>query len=125
MFIQCTRAESPIAGAWEARANDLPAVKLVIADNKGALRGNVIFYFQQKNGDGWKVVRENSEPLMEPQFAGQQLSFLISHKDAHPGASGPKDPPVRFEMRLTGPDEGILRSTNYGVSTETKMFRAK
>ena len=71
------------------------------------------------------VTRENVESLIEPRFVGQILSFRVSHEKAHPGESGPADPSVGFEMRLTGPDEGMLRSVNYGVDTETKMIRWK
>jgi len=123
--VQCTRAGAPIVGTWQARANDLPAVTLVIAEHNGRLSGQVTFHFQQKIGDAWQITRENPEPLIEPRFAGQKLSFSVSHENAHPGESGPADPPVRFEMRLTGPYEGMLRSVNYGVDSETKMVRAR
>jgi len=105
--------------------NNLPAVTLVVADDHGKLDGYIIFYFQQKESEGWKVTRENKESLINPTFSGQTLSFEISHEKAHPGESGPADPPVKYEMVLTGSDEAKLKSTNYGVDTETPMKRTK
>jgi hypothetical protein len=96
----------------------------VIGDS-GKLTGQITFHFQQKIGDVWQVTRDNTEPLIEPQFVAPRLSFRVSHEKAHPGESGPNDPPVHFEMRLTGPNEAMLRSTDYGVDSETKMIRAK
>jgi hypothetical protein len=99
--------------------NNLPAVTLVLAEDHGRLDGNIIFYFQQKDSEGWKVTRENKEPLINPTFTGQTLSFEVSHERAHPGESGPADPPVKFEMVLTGADAATLKST----TTELAMKR--
>lgn len=119
----CAPSPVPPVGTWHATMNNLPAVTIVIADDDGRLSGNIIFYFQQQDSEGWKVTRENKEPLINLAFSGQTLSFGVSHERAHPGESGPADPPVKFEMVLTGSDEAKLISTNYGVSTETLLKR--
>jgi hypothetical protein len=105
--------------------NDLPAVTIVVADDRGKLAGHIVFYFQQNDGAAWKVTRENKEPLINPRFDGRTLSFEVSHAQAHPGESGPTDPPVKYELILTSADEAKLRSTNYGVDSETPMKRVK
>jgi hypothetical protein len=61
--------------------------------------------------------------MINPTFSEQTLSFEVSHEKAHPGESGPTDSPVKYEMVLTGPDEAKLKSTNYGVDSETPMKR--
>lgn len=91
-----------------------------------ALSGRVVFYFQCRNDDDeWRIERENTEPLIDPRFDGRTLTFHVSHEDAHPGVSGPDDPPVRYELTLTGSNEGILRSTNDASDTETVMARVE
>jgi hypothetical protein len=124
-FAACASSQVPVVGTWQATMNNLPAVTVVVADDHGKLDGNIIFYFQQKDSEGWKVTRENKETLINPAFSGQTLSFEVSHQKAHPGESGPADPPVKYEMVLTGSDEAKLKSTNYGVDTEIPMKRAK
>ena len=119
----CGPNQLQVAGTWHATMNNLPAVTIVVNDSGGKLIGNIIFYFQQKDSGIWKVTRENKEPLMNPTFDGHTLSFELSHENAHPGESGPNDPPVKFEMILTGTDDAKLRSTNYGDNTETPMKR--
>jgi hypothetical protein len=103
--------------------NNLPAVTIVVAESHGKLDGHIIFYFQQKDSESWKVTRENREPLINPTFSGQTLSFEVSHERSHPGESGPADLPVKYEMVLIGPNEAKLKSTNYGNDSETPMKR--
>jgi hypothetical protein len=123
--MQCTRTESPIVGTWQGKLHDLPGATLVVKNDNGKLTGSIVFYLQQRDGDSWKVVYENMEPLIKPRLDGQTFFFQVSHENAHPGESGPSDPPVKFEVTLTGKDEGTLRSTNYGDNSELKMTRAK
>ena len=70
-----------------------------------------------------KVTREDKQPLINPKFNGHchmrcLTRTLIPEK-------APNDPPVKFEMILTGTDDAKLRSTNYGDNTETPMKRMK
>ena len=47
------------------------------------------------------------EPLFNVRFDGKVLDFRVSHSRSH-GARTANDPPVRFRLRITGPDENLL-----------------
>jgi len=43
------------------------------------------------------------EPLLNPKFDGQTLTFQVSHKNAHPPDSS-NDTPVKFHLSLNPAD---------------------
>ena len=52
------------------------------------------------------------EPLFNLRFDGKALDFRVSHRRSH-GARTANDPPVRFQPRITSPDEGQLVSEGH------------
>jgi hypothetical protein len=118
---------SQITGTWEGRMNDLPAVTIELVESNGKLSGTVVFYFMTRptTTDPWKIERKMSTPMLEPKFDGRTLSFKVSHENAHPGVSGPNDPPVPFELSMTTAKEANLKNTYGGQSSEIKMVKVK
>jgi hypothetical protein len=116
-----------ITGTWEGRMNDLPAVTIELVESNGKLSGTVVFYFMTRptTTDPWKIERKMSTPMLEPKFDGRMLSFKVSHENAHPGVTGPSDPPVPFELTITAEKEAKLTSTYGGPPTELKMVKVK
>ncbi|MFZ0937469.1 MAG: hypothetical protein ACLQPN_06425, partial [Bryobacteraceae bacterium] len=42
------RANSPFAGTWEGKLNDLPGIDLKIEEAGGKISGSIVFYFQER-----------------------------------------------------------------------------
>ena len=119
-------ADSPIAGTWRGKMHNLPAVVLTVKNDQGKLSGTILFYFlhRKTEQDPWEVDTTHSKPLplLDPKFDGKTLSFQVSHKEAHPPRTL-NDPPVSFEMRLTGKGEAELQNLNEQWGTGLKMVR--
>jgi len=121
-----TKADSPVAGTWRGKTYDLPAVVLTVKDDHGELSGTVLFYLlhRKTEQDPWEVDTTHSKPLplLDPKFDGKTLSFQVSHKEAHPPRTL-NDPPVSFEMRLTGKGEAELQNLSERHAAGLKMVR--
>ena len=48
-----------------------------------------------------------SRTALQPVVRWKTLDFRVGHRRAH-GARTANDPPVHFQLRITGPDEGLL-----------------
>ena len=96
-----------ILGVWRAQEGDLPSVTLTVADEVGEFAGAILFYLiRQDEGKPPSASPGIPEPLFSLKFAGKNLTFLVSHRRAHPGTSS--DPPVKFRLTLSGPNEAML-----------------
>lgn len=102
------RSMLPVIGVWRANAEGSPFVTLDIAEADGALTGAVLFYLHRADpGQEVKSTPGIPEPLIHVTLDGAMLSFQVNHRRAHPAGSLP-DPPVHFQIKLTGPDTGTL-----------------
>lgn len=55
--------------------------------------------------------------MINPEFDGKTLHFMVSHQPAHPPCTL-NDPPVHFHLTLLGPNKtGLVNETEAG-STE-------
>lgn len=90
-----------ITGVWRGQMNDLPAVTLTITDEAGALSGAIPFYLHQRKtvNDPYSSTPGIPEPLLNPTFDGQTLTFQVSHRRAHPPGTL-SNLPVTFHLKL-------------------------
>ncbi len=96
-----------VCGVWRGEMDNLPAVVLSITDEAGPLQGAILFYLIRRDeGKPSTSSPGIPEPLFDPRFDGKSLTFRVSHRRAH--ADTASDPPVKFRLDLTGPDEAKL-----------------
>jgi hypothetical protein len=107
---------SSFVGDWNGEMYGVKAVTLDIREEKGELKGSVLFYLIRHN-DG-KPPRSSPgtpEPLIGPHFDGKALLFKVSHRNAHPPQTL-NDPPVSFRLELLKPN--LARLTREGGGDE-------
>src|SRR6266853_2042336 len=94
------------AGVWRAQMDGPPALTMTISDEGGELTGAILFYLIRRNdGQPPRSSPGSPEPLFNLKFDGKALDFRVSHRRAHGNTI---DPPVNFQLKITGPNEGIL-----------------
>jgi hypothetical protein len=113
---------SAITGIWRAELFGLPAATLNITDEAGPLQGAMLFYLI-RHDEGKPATSSPGipEPLFNPNFDGKSLTFQLSHRHAH--ANTTSDPPVTFQLKLSGPDEANLVRIPQDGSPFTRMVR--
>jgi hypothetical protein len=100
--------ESAILGVWSGRLNSLPGITLTLEHENGELSGAILFYLIRRDDAGHSTASPGvPEPLINPQFDGRTLTFLVSHRYAHPH-SMLGDPPKTFRLQLTGTNKARL-----------------
>ena len=84
-------------------------------DDGGKLSGTVLFYLLRYDGRSWTVDKQHSLalPIIDPKLKGEILTFKVSHREAHPPRTL-NDPPVSFQLRLTGKNEAELENMDEG-----------
>jgi hypothetical protein len=108
-----TAADSvPVVGVWRGQMNGLPAITLTVTNESGSLSGAILFYLLRRTpGQPETATPGIPEPLLNPKFDGETLTFQVSHRRAHPPATL-SDPPVTFRMKLTGANAAALSNAN-------------
>lgn len=98
-------ANSPFAGTWQGKLNDLPAIGLKIDVAGGRINGAIVFYFQERPdaNSPWRVTAEYPVPLLTPRVEGKTLTFEVEHHKCHTCAE--LGPNARFRVEVAGPDE--------------------
>ena len=99
-------ADAALLGIWRGELDHLPAVTLNITEEAGPLQGTILFYLIRRDEKPPISSPGIPEPLFNPRFDGNTLTFQLSHRHAH--ANNASDPPVTFRFDLTGPDEAKL-----------------
>ena len=96
---------SPFAGIWEGKVNDLPGLHLKIDEAGGKISGVIVFYFQERpdTNSPWRVTAEHPVPLLSPRVEGKALKFEVQHHTCHDCVE--LGPDVKFRVELTRPDE--------------------
>jgi len=119
-----SRRNGAIVGIWRAEYANLPAATLNITDEAGPLQGAMLFYLIRRD-EGKPPTSSPGipEPLFNPRFDGKKLTFQLSHRHAH--AETTSDPPVTFELVLTGPDEANLVRIPQDGPAYVRMVREK
>ena len=114
-----------IEGVWRAELDGLPYIALLITNEPGSLSGAVLFYFHRRDavGQPWTSTPGLPEPLFNPKFDGQTLTFQVSHRRAHPPRTL-NDPPVSFRFKLIGANRGELINENE-ASPVTVLVRSE
>jgi len=104
---------SRITGVWRGQMDGLPGVTFVVTDEGGGLSGAVLFYLHMRKtvDDPWTSTPGLPEPMFHLSFDGTTLRFQVSHRRAHPPGSL-SDPPIRFHLTLTGPNQAELVNDN-------------
>ena len=101
---------SGLVGVWKGSFDSLPAVTLTLDRDGGKLTGAILFYLIRRSGNGKETASAGvPEPLLQPKFDGKVLTFLVSHKRAHPPRTL-NDPPVEFKLELYGSKVAVLIS---------------
>lgn len=100
---------SQITGVWRGECDALPCATLTITDETGSLSGAILFYLHMRKtvNDPYTSTPGIPEPVFNPTFDGQTLTFQVSHRRAHPPRTL-SDPPVTFQLKLTGSAQGEL-----------------
>lgn len=114
-FAQNTQAPpASLVGVWRGQMDNLPAVTLTIRNEGGKLSGAIMFFLHVRAtvNDPWTSRPATAaEPILDPVFDGKTLTFLVSHKYAHPPRTL-NDPPSHFHLTLIGPDHaGLVNET--------------
>jgi hypothetical protein len=110
---------TPIVGVWRAQMDGLPYVALVVTDESGSLMGAIQFYLiHRPEGQPVTATPGLPEPMFNLQFDGKTLTFQVSHRRAHPPRSL-KDPPVTFQLTMTGANRGEAKIVNDASSVLT------
>ena len=117
-------ANAAIVGVWRGEFENLSAATLNITDEAGPLQGAVLFYLIRRD-EGKPPTSSPGipEPLFNPRFDGKKLTFQLSHRHAH--AETASDPPVTFNLELTGPDEAKLVRVPQDGPAFVRMVREK
>src|SRR2546430_14530555 len=77
--------EAAILGVWRGKLESLPAITLTLEHENGELSGAVLFYLIRRDNEGHSTASPGvPEPLINPKFDGRVLTFLVSHRYAHP-----------------------------------------
>jgi hypothetical protein len=98
-------------------------VTLQITDENGTLAGAIVFYLIRRD-PGQEATSSPGPPgpLFHLKIDGNTATFEVSHRLAHPPRTL-SDPPVHFQLKLTGPDRAeLIRS---GDSKAVEMRRDK
>jgi hypothetical protein len=116
---------SSIVGVWRTQADGLPFITLTVTDESGSLTGAVLFYFHRREqGQPVTSTPGQPEPLLNPRFDGQTLTFQVSHRRAHPPKSL-SDPPVSFRLKLTGPNKAELVNEDEPSSVGLELLKTE
>jgi len=111
-------ADSPIAGTWQGKMGDVPAVTLTIKDDHGKLSGTVTFYKIVDDGSGPHVAGKSSTEMIDAKLEGKVFSFQT--KDSQGEL-------FSYEMELTAKNEGNFKGkttvSGGGEAPEIKMIR--
>lgn len=99
---------SSFAGMWEGRMNDLPAIRLHIQEADSEIRGDIVFYLQERDASNgaWYAAGESAGPLLAPQVKGKTFTFEVQHHRCH--GCTELGPNVKFRMTLAGSNEARL-----------------
>ncbi len=115
-------AESPVAGTWQGKMEQVPAVVLTVKDDQGKLSGTITFYKIVDDGSGPRAEGKNTATLIDPELDGKTLSFQVKN---------PQDEVTKFKMDLTAENEANLRGGRMIRNGETseapplKMIRER
>ena len=111
-------ADSSIAGTWQGKMGDVPAVTLTIKDDRGKLSGTVIFYRIVDQGSGPQAAGKSSAEMIDAKLEGKLFSFQ---------SKGSQGELSSYQMELTGKNEGTFKGkttvTSSGQAPEIKMVR--
>jgi D-alanyl-D-alanine carboxypeptidase len=91
---------SSIAGVWQGKLEDVPAVTVTVEDGGGKLSGTATFYRIVNDGSGPKAEGKNSAPLINPALDGKVFSFQVKNS---------KEELTSFKMELTAENEANLK----------------
>jgi len=112
-------ADVSVAGTWEGRENDLPAVELTLRNDNAQISGTIGFYFQTRGADGkWHPDGKPPfvVPLLSPKLNGTVLTFETIHHRTHGSAElGPNN---KYRVTFLGPKEARLQVFRYGAKED-------
>jgi hypothetical protein len=92
--------DSPIAGKWQGKMGDVPAVTLTIKDDNGKLSGTAVFYEIVDDGDGPKATGQSTAEMVDAKLEGKIFSFRTK---------GSQGEVFSYQMELTGKNEGKFK----------------
>lgn len=103
--------------------NDLPGVKLIVADAGGGQLGGVVtFYLQMRGDDGeWRVDDKFVAPLLAAHATDKGLIFEVQHHETQGRSEFGVN--VKFRMELTGGNEALLYNLSEGSMGPFKLTR--
>ena len=103
-------------GVWRGQFDNLPGVDLVIDNEGGTLHGAILFYLHKRpdSNSPYTSTAGLPGPLLNIRAGAQTLHFQVSHRLAHPPRTL-NDPPMNFNLRLTGPDQAELLNGSEGA----------
>jgi hypothetical protein len=112
-------ADGSVAGTWEGRENDLPAVELTLRNDNAQISGTIGFYFQTRGADGkWHPDGKPPfvVPLLSPKLNGTVLTFETIHHRTHGSAElGPNN---KYRVTFLGTKEARLQVFRYGAKED-------
>ena len=125
LAIAAGAANSPFAGTWDGKVNDLPAVELTVRDDSGRVSGSIGFYFQTRGDDGkWRVGEKTTLPLLSPKIEGKVLTFETIHYKKH--GSSELGPNNKYRVNFVGANEvrlEIIKDQSHEDGSGLKLTR--
>ncbi len=113
------RNDSKIVGVWKATEDGVPSVTLNVTDESGSLQGAVVFYLLRREPGGQTTSTPGiPEPLVDLEFDGKTLTFVVSHRRAHPPESLTSTP-MHFRMDLRSKGDAFLENATESGPTAT------
>lgn len=105
-----------LTGVWRGQFDALPGVDMVISEEGGELHGAILFYLHRRQdlNSPYTSTPGLPEPIFDMKLDANALSFQVSHRRAHPPGTL-HDPPMRFRLTLTGPDQAELVNESEGA----------
>ena len=114
---------SPFDGMWDGTMNDLPGIRLIVADGGGGEIGGVVTFYFQKRDDGgpWRVADKFVAPLLAAHAEGKILVFEVQRHKTH--GSLEFGPNVKFRAELAGGNEAVLYNLSEPSMGPSRLMR--
>jgi hypothetical protein len=120
------RPPSPFDGTWQGEMNNLPVVKLLVADASGGQIGGVVTFFLQMRDDArsrWRVAGKFAAPLLLAHADGKDLVFQLQR---HKRNGSPEfGPDVKFRLEPSGANAALLYNLDEPSPGPIKLTRTE
>jgi len=125
--VSAAQASSPetraLVGVWrgqgEAQQTNLPFVTLTISNEGSSLSGAILLsVVHVENGKPVASTPGIPEPILNPSFEGQTLTFQVKYRGPFPPGISSDNPVLTFRLKVTPPNKAELAMRNLIIDAE-------